>query len=169
MDFKAVLHKPGIWKINTNTDNLYQDKKLDNLSSTGLLIYKEHCSHTHVTDGKFLENVSKIRNTKFNYDIDEKTAMYIGFEESIVNVLNYLGSEEKLTEDYLGQFLNQSCLNIKSWLNIDTSDIRLDGIYGEKIVGSGLRGAHFLLINKEKEFEIRQALGEKYNIIEVEL
>lgn len=165
MDFKAVLHGPGIWKVNTDTCNLAADKLLSKDEYSGLLIYNE--THNHSTDSKFTDNVAKIKGTKFNYSYDKATAKYISCEESIVNCINYL--EYKFDKQLLASYLTSSDTNIKSWLDLPNCYLEYDGILGSKIVGSGLRGAHFLLINKEKEFEIRQELSDKYKVESVEI
>ena len=166
MDFKAVLHKPGIWKIHTDTDDLTKDRLLDKSEYTGLLLYKNK-KHDHSTDPKFIDNVSKIRNTKFNYKVDFDTQCYISLEENIVNSITYLSNNDKITASYLGQFLNQSSINIQRWLGLETNLITLPGaIYGDKIVGSGLRGAHFLLVDPEKINEIKAPFEkDNWNII----
>ena len=168
MDFKAVLHNKGIWKINTDTSDLSRDKCLNKDNYNGLLIYKE--KHSNSTDAKFIENVLKIRNTKLNLNIDQATAQYINFEESIVNCISWWANDKGLNETFMGCSLIQSNLNIKLWLGLDkppaTIDFKLEGVYGAKIVGSGLKGAYFLLVNNEQKEEIIKKLEQDtWNVI----
>ena len=160
MDFKAVLHEPGLWKINTGTCDLAQDKLISKENYCGLLIYND--VHNHATDSKFTDNVAKIRGTKFNYTYNKAVAEYISREESIVNCINYL--DDKVDKHLLASYLDSSDTNIKRWLDLPDYYLEYDGILGSKVVGSGLRGAHFLLIDPEKEADIRRALSDKYKI-----
>lgn len=168
MDFKAVLHNKGIWKINTDTSDLSSDKCLDTELYNGLLIYKE--THNNSSDLKFLENAVKIRNTKLNLDINPRTTRYINWEETIVTSIWWRAGENNLSNMFLGSALVQSNANLKLWLGLEnqsaTIDFNWEGVYGAKIVGSGLRGAYFILIDLEKQEEIIKKLKEdNWNII----
>ena len=169
MDFKAVLHTPGIWKIDTSTTSLTRDRQLSNKQYDGLLIYKNE-KHEHLTDEQFMNNVINIRNAKFNYKYDNSATNYISFEEQIVNCFNYFAKEDKLDETHLGMLLNQSTLNLRTnLLNTPKTEwkyLGLEGLYGEKLVGSGLKGGEFLLVNPAYLEEIKEYLcNNNWNVI----
>jgi len=159
MDFKAILHEPGIWKIDTSTCDLGADIKLDDKHYSGLLIYNEQ--HNHSADRKFLDNVTRIKEAKPNTLISQ----FIHFEECIVDCASWWANEDGLTETYMGACLTQSMLNLK--VNIFEEEYHIceiDGVYGEKLVGSGLKGAKFLLINSDYEDQIKDQLKD-FNIV----
>ena len=164
MDFKAVLHEPGIWKIDTSTCDLGADIKLDDKHYSGLLIYNEQ--HNHSVDGKFLDNVTRIKEAKQN----TLASQFIHFEESIVDCTSWWASEKGLDENYMGACLTQSMLNLK--VNIFNEEYhinKIDGVYGEKLVGSGLKGAKFLLIDPKYKEDIIAKYNTEYKVESVEI
>lgn len=164
MDFKAVLHEHGIWKIDTSTDDLAADSRLDDKHYEGLLIYNEQ--HNHSADSRFMNIVSRIKNAEANTLLGQ----FIHFEECIVDSIAWRANEKGLNESWLGMFLNYSMINLKRNLFDEKFELNnLEGVYGDKLVGSGLKGAHFLLINKEYKEELMKELSKDYNIVEVEI
>ena len=161
MDFKAVLHKPGIWLIDTSTDSLDADRQLDNKHYSGLLIYNEQ--HNHSADDRFLNLVAKIKAAGQN----TIEGQFIHFEECIIDSINWRASEKGLDESWMGMCLNQSMLNLKVNLldeKFEWADV--SGLYGDKLVGSGLKGARFLLIDPAKKEEIKKVFSKEYIVTE---
>ena len=161
MDFKAVLHEPGIWKIDTSTCDLGADIKLDDKHYSGLLVYNEQ--HNHSANEKFLNNVIKIKEAKPN----TLASQFIHFEESIIDCTSWWASKKGLDESYMGACLTQSMLNLKVNVFEEQYQVcKIEGVYGEKLVGSGLKGARFLLINKDYKEKIIVELSKDYAVVE---
>ena len=153
--------------MDTSSNSLGLDKKISDNHFVGLLLYKEQ--HEHLTDGKFLDNVARIKNTKYHFNYDSRASEYINFEGNIVSCISYQAQQDNLTEDSLGMFLNQSSLNLKvNLLGQEYQLSNIEGVYGEKLVGSGLKGARFLLINPGYEESIREQFKD-FNIVKCNL
>ena len=166
MDFKAVLHEPGIWKIDTADISLVHDILLDHNHYTGLLLYKEQ--HEHLADEEFASIVRDIKDTKNNFK-NNLLSEYIDFEKNIVDCIVYESHENKLNE-VLGIALRSSCLNMSVNLFKKQYEAnKTEGVFGEKLVGSGLKGAKFLLINKAYEDKIIECFKQDYNVVEVNI
>ena len=165
MDFKAVLHEPGLWKVETVNNLLSDDYLVDTKHYIGLLLYKEQ--HEHITDEKFVNIVRDIKDAKYNFK-ENLLSQYINFEKNIVDCLVWRAQDNKLTDTWLGMFINNSCINMTRNL-FDQQFVfnKTEGVYGDKLVGSGLKGAHFLLINPAHKEEIIKHYEKDYNVVEV--
>ena len=167
MDFKAVLHDRGIWKVETISNSLSDDYLIDTKHYTGLLLYKEQ--HEHMTDEKFINIVREIKDAKYNFK-ENLVSQYINFEKNIVDCLFWRAQDNKLSESWLGMFINNSCINMtRNLFNQQFSFNETEGVYGDKLVGSGLKGAHFLLINKEYKDKIIDKYKGEYQVVECEI
>ena len=167
MDFKAVSHAPGLWKIDTANISLEKDYLLDNKHYTGLLLYKEQ--HEHLTDEKFINIVRDIKDAKYNFR-NNISMQYINFEKSIVDGIVWEAQNDKLNEGYLGSFLYSSYVNIKANILNEYPHIdKPEGVYGSKLVGSGLKGASFVLINPDFKDELIKYYEKEYNVVECQL
>jgi len=167
MDFKAVLHEPGIWKVETNDCSFSNDYLISNKHYTGLLLYKEQ--HEHLTDEKFINLVRDIKDAKENFRQNSKST-YIDYEKAIIAGIVYEAQRGRLDESYLGMFLANTYLNINvNLFNTDCNLIKINGIYGYKLLGSGLKGARFLLIDKEYKDRIIDIYKDEYQVVECEI
>ena len=166
MDFKAVLHEPGIWKINTDTCDLSQDKLVSKDSYSGILVYRKQ--HNNANNVKFMYNVARIRGTKFNFNYDKHTAEYISCEESVVNCINYL-DYSNIDKSLLACFLDNSDANIRRWLDLPRYHFEYMGVWGSKLLGSGINGAYFLLVDPDKQNELLQTLAVDYTVESIEI
>lgn len=167
MDFKAILHEPGIWKIDTADISLANDYLISNKHYTGLLLYKEQ--HEHLTDEKFINLVRDIKDAKNNFK-KNLVSQYIDFEKTIVTGITYEAQEGKLNEGYLGMFMNQAYLNmLVNLFNQECKYTELDGLYGEKLLGSGLKGARFLLIDPAHKEQIIKLFEKDYHVAEIKI
>ena len=133
MDFKAVLHGPGLWKVETANNLLSDDFLIDTKHYTGLLIYKEQ--HEHMTDEKFINIVREIKDAKYNFK-ENLFSQYISFEKNIVDCIVWKAQEDKLNESWLGMFMTNTYVNIMA--NIFDERERLheivnrpEGVYGD--------------------------------------
>ena len=161
MDFKAVLHDKGIWEIDTSSTYLNTDVKISSLACFGFITYG--AKHNHLSNEVFNINAAKIINYK---EIeDEKVLNYIKTEERINQDL--IGFQNLLDYNSLGLFLNRSNNNLKMYINnITKSSHKLHGVYGEKVMGSGLKGSSLILIHPSFMEQIeKELLKEKRNVI----
>ena len=155
MDFKAVLHEPGIWKIDTSSFCLNKDVLLQKSKYVGLILYKKQ--HEHLTDEKFNSLVKEIEsNLRYSY---------IDFEKNIIEGIIYEAQTNKLNANYLGMFINQTYLNMNVNLFDQKCELnKTEGVYGDKLLGSGLKGAHFLLVDKNKIKNLIKKYNKDYTI-----
>lgn len=171
MDFKAVLHEPGIWKVETNDCSFSSDYLISAKHYTGLLLYKEQ--HEHLTDERFVNIVRDIKDAKENFRQNLKAA-YIDYEKAIIACIVYEAQDGKLDESYLGMFLTNTYVNIIANIFDEREKLneianKPEGVYGGKLLGSGLKGARFLLINKEYKDKIIDMYKNEYQIMECEI
>ena len=76
----------------------------------------------------------------------------------------------RLNEGYLGSFLYSSYVNIKANILNEYPHIdKPEGVYGSKLVGSGLKGASFVLINPDFKDELIKYYEKEYNVVEYQL
>lgn len=156
MDFKAVLHSRGIWKVDTSNFSLDSDKLLDKSSYVGLLIYNNNEKHENLTDKTF---------SSFAQDIKLKY-QYIEFEKVIVNALVEQSKQKYLNAAWLGMFMNNTYLNMTVNLFREKCTFNeTEGVYGDKLLGSGIKGAHFLLVDKNKIKDLINKYNKNYTVI----
>lgn len=169
MDFKAVLHEPGLWKLDTRNSSLLSDNLLSIRHFTGLVLYKDQ--HEHLTDKRFTNIVMEIRDAKYNFK-ENLFSQYINFEKAIVACIAYDTKNEMYHVDYLGASLTQTYLNmVRNLFDKPCEyDKMIEGVYGYKLLGSGLTDSYFILINTDYEKELTNKFTEDgYTVVTVNL
>ena len=157
MDFKAVLHPYGIWDIKTSSTNLNDDRLLYNKSLSIVLLEDDTQQHIHLNCLPFKEIASNINFvTKYALELatcKAKLPIYNYLVEQIgwiYRLYNLFEDAKHKHFDYImcSWFLQRSNQALNSLLQTK----RFQNISGVQMLGSGLRGYGFMVIDPTRTY-----------------
>ena len=155
MDFKAIQHTDGTWVIDNGTSKLEFDLPLTWKQFDVMIAYDKHSQHKHLNNKDF-DNAAALDG--------DAASRYLEYERTFVNEMTKIFNM-KYNDDIqlalLGVYMLLCNKNLNEFLDSGTPYYfnNVQGVYGYKALGSGLKGSLFLLVNPDHQNYITETLN----------
>ncbi len=155
MDFKAVQHTDCTWVIDNAAPMLGYDMRITDKQFNIMIAYDRHAQHKHLNNKDF-DNAAALDS--------DAASRYLEFERTFVNDMTKIMNnryDEDIQLALLGTYMLLCNKNLSEFLDGGTPYYfnNVQGVYGYKALGSGLKGSLFLLVNPDHQNYIIETLS----------
>lgn len=155
MDFKAIQHTDSTWIIDNATSKLGYDMRITGKQFNIMIAYDKHAQHQHLNNKDF-DNAAALDS--------DAASRYLEFERTFVNDMTKIMNnryDEDIQLALLGTYMLLCNKNLSEFLDGGTPYYfnNVQGVYGYKALGSGLKGSLFLLVNPDHQNYIIETLS----------
>ena len=155
MDFKAIQHTDGTWVIDNAASKLGFDLPITNKQFDVMIAYDKHSQHKHLNNKDF-DNAAALDG--------DAASRYLEYERTFVNEMTKIMNmkyDDDIQLALLGVYMLLCNKNLNEFLDSGTPYYfnNVQGVYGYKALGSGLKGSLFLLVNPDHQNYIIETLN----------